>query len=389
MKSSDDNLPTTIPRTRITRSSVARALSPTTAIPPFTPPPRRHVSRINVTPQHGGTPAPGLAFPNPNYYDPINPDTLDDTPPEGELLTSSQNSPSLLTPPSPGNVHNLNETPPLGTLSPSTMTAVFQEGFATASAVTAVIPAGFLAPMNFGTAALAATTTTPVMATPPIPSTDLEKILAAIGGINTRFDHQHAEINARFDGVTARFDALGDRLQSFESLSPRIDTLDERVRTTDERVTTTDGVVTARFDAMGDRLQTFESLSPRIDALDEQVRTTVERVTTTDGALYDMDNRITTAADLITAATTRLDDELIDYGGCLMDYGSRLGHFINTLIPRLWSDLDAFETRVTTIEGRPPNSTTQDIRHRDASSTASVAVRLHSLQWGVHWSFYF
>ena len=305
MKSSDDDVPTMIPRTRITRSSAAWALSPTTAIPPFTPPPRRHVSRINVTPQHGGTPAPGLAFANPNYYDPINADTLDDTPPEGELLTSSQNSPSLLTPPSPGNVHNLNKTPPLGTLSPSTMTVVFREGFATASAVSAIIPAGFFAPTDFGTAASAATTTTPVMATLPIPLTDLEKILAAIGGINIHFDHQHAEINARFDGVTARFDALGDRLLSFESLSPRIDALDERVRTTDERVTTTDGFVTARFDALGDRLQTFKSLGPRIDSLDKQVRMTVERVTMTDGALYDMDKRITTAADLITTATTR------------------------------------------------------------------------------------
>jgi hypothetical protein len=250
------------------------------------------------------------------------------------------------------------------------MTTVFRESFATASAATAAdIPTTFLAPTDFGTAALATITTTPVMA----PPTDLEKILAAIGGINTRFDHQHAEMNARFDGVTARFDALGDRLQSFESLGPRIDALDERVRTTDERVTTTDGVVTARFDAMGARLQTFESLGPRLDALDEQVRTTVERVTTTDGALCDMDNRITTAADLITAATTRLDDELINYGGRLMDYGSRLGHFTYTFIPRLRSDLDAFATRVTNIEGRPPNSTTQDIRHRDASSTASVA----------------
>ena len=165
MKSSDDDLP---PRTRsTTRSSVAPLLSPNTAIPPFTPPPRRHVSRINVTPQHGGTASPGLAFANPNYYDPINADTLDDTPPEGELLTSSQNSPSLLTPPSPGNVHNLDEKPPLGTLSPSTMTAVFREGFATASAVTAVIPAGFLAPTDFRTAASTATTTTPAMATPP------------------------------------------------------------------------------------------------------------------------------------------------------------------------------------------------------------------------------
>jgi hypothetical protein len=226
--------------------------------------------------------------------------------------------------------------------------------------VSAVIQAGFLAPTDFGTAASAATTTTPVMATPPIPSTDLEKILAAICGINTRFDHQHAEINARFDGVTARFDALGDRLQTFKSLCPRIDALDEHVRTTDERVTTTDGVVTARFDALGDHLQTFESLGPRIDVLDDRVRTTVERVMTTDGALCNMDNRITTAADLITAATTHLDKELIDYGGRLMDYGSRLGHFTTTLIPRLRSDLDAFETRVTTIEDR-------------ASSTASVA----------------
>ena len=253
------------------------------------------------------------------------------------------------------------------------MTAVFREGFAMASAVTAIIPAGFLAPTDFGTAASAATTTTPVMATLPIPSADLEKVLAAIGGMNTRFDHQHAEINARFDGFTARFDALGDRLQSFESLGPRIDALDARVRTTDERVMTTDGVVTTHFDALGDRLQTFEYLGPRIDALDEQVRTTVERITTTDGALCDMDKRITTAADLITTATTRLDDELIAYGGRLMDYGSRLGHFTNTLIPWLWSDLDAFETHVTTIEGRPPNSTTQDIQHRDASSTTSVA----------------
>jgi hypothetical protein len=244
------------------------------------------------------------------------------------------------------------------------MTAVFQEGFATAPAVTTAFPAGFLAPMDFGTAASAPTNATRVLATPPIPSTDLEKILAAIGGINTRFDHQHAEINARFDGVTARFDALGDHLQSFESLGPRIDALDERVRTNDERVTKNDGVVTARFDAMDDRLQIFESLGPRIDALDQQAQTTVERVTATDGTLCDMDSRITNVADLISAATTRLDDELLDYGGRLMGYGSRLRHFTNTLIPRLWSDLDAFATRITTIEVRPP---------RDASSTASVA----------------
>jgi hypothetical protein len=275
MKSSDDNLPKATPGTRpITRSSVARSLSPTTAIPPFTPPPRRHVSRINVTPQHGGTPTPDitvpptLAFANPNYYDPINDDIFDKTHPGGEPPTSSQNSPSLLTPPSPRKDHNPDENPPLGTLPPSTMTAVFQEGFATASTMTAVVQANFLAPTDFGTTASAATTTTPVLATPPTTLTDLEKILAAIGGINARFDTQHADINARFDGVTARFDALGDRIQAFESLSPRIDALDERVRTTDERVTTTDGV------------------------------------------LCDMDNRITTTADLITAATTRLDKQM-------------------------------------------------------------------------------
>ena len=154
--------------------------------------------------------------------------------------------------------------------------------------------------------------------------------MAAISGINARFDNQHADINARFDGVTARFDALGDRLQAFESLGPHLDALDEHVRTTDERVTKTNGV------------------------------------------LCDMDKRITTTADLITAATTRLDaqmkkvdevatNKLINYGSRLVDYGSCLGHFTNTLIPKLRSDLDAFETRVTIIEGRPPNPTTQDV----------------------------
>ena len=158
--------------------------------------------------------------------------------------------------------------------------------------------------------------------------------MAAISGTNARFDNQHADINARFDGVTARFNALGDHLQAFESLSPRLDALDERVRTTDERVTTTDGV------------------------------------------LCDLDKRITTTANLITDATTRLDaqmkkvhevatDKLIDYGSRLVDYGSRLGHFTNTLIPKLRSDLDAFETL--------PNPTTQDVRHSDASSNTSVA----------------
>ena len=161
----------------------------------------------------------------------------------------------------------------------------------------------------------------------------MDRILAATSGINARFDNQHADINARFDGVTACFNALGDRLQAFNSLGPRLDALDERVRMTDEHVTTTDGV------------------------------------------LCDMDKHITTTADLITAATTHLDaqmkkvdevatDKLINYGSRLVDYGSRLGHFTNTLIPKLRSDLDAFETL--------PNHTTQDVRHSDASSNASV-----------------
>jgi len=56
-----------------------------------------------------------------------------------------------------------------------------------------------------------------------------------------------------------------------------------------------------------------------------------------------------------------------------VDYDSRLGHFTNSLIPKLWSNLDAFTTHVTNIEGHPPNPTTQDVLHSDASSTASVA----------------
>ena len=90
MKFSEDDLPPATPRTRpITRSLVARPLSPTTAIPPFTPAPRRHVSRINVTPHHGGTPAPAitapstLAFATPNYYDPIKADIFEEPPPPG------------------------------------------------------------------------------------------------------------------------------------------------------------------------------------------------------------------------------------------------------------------------------------------------------------------
>ena len=121
MKSSDDDLP---PRTRpTTRSSVARPLSPNTAIPPSTPPPRRLVTRINVTPHHGGTSEPGInapptlafAFANPNYYEPINDDIFDELPPVGGLHMSSQNSPgnspSLLTPPSPRAEHNTDENP--------------------------------------------------------------------------------------------------------------------------------------------------------------------------------------------------------------------------------------------------------------------------------------
>ena len=66
-------------------------------------------------------------------------------------------------------------------------------------------------------------------------------------------------------------------------------------------------------------------------------------------------------------------DKLANYGSRLMDYGSCLGHFTNTLIPQLWSSLDAFATCVATIKGRPPNPTTHNVRHSDASSTASVA----------------
>ena len=86
---------------------------------------------------------------------------------------SPGNSPSLLTPPSPREDHNTEENPPLGTLTLSTMTAVFQEGFATASTMTAVFQDGFttapdfLAPAGFGTTASAAPTTTQVLETPP------------------------------------------------------------------------------------------------------------------------------------------------------------------------------------------------------------------------------
>ena len=69
--------------------------------------------------------------------------------------------------------------------------------------------------------------------------------MAAISGINARFDNQNAAINARFDGVTAqnadinaqfdgvtaRFDALGGRLEAFKSLGPCINALVEHVTT--------------------------------------------------------------------------------------------------------------------------------------------------------------
>ena len=86
---------------------------------------------------------------------------------------------------------------------------------------------------------------------------------------------------------------------------------------------------------------------------------------TTDGALGTLDTQMKKVDKVAT-------DKLIGYGSCLMDYGSRLGHFTNTLLPQLWSDLDAFATCVTTIDGRPPNPTTQDVQHSDASSNASV-----------------
>ena len=261
---------------------------------------------------------------------------------------SPGNSPSLLTPPSPREEHNTNETPSLEQPSPSTTTAVFHEGLATASTMTAALRDGFapahnfLAPADFGTTPSAATTTTRVLENSPAALTDLDRILAAIGGINARFDTQHADFNARFDGVTARFDALGDRLQAFDSLGPCLDVLDEHVRSTDERVTTTNG------------------------------------------ALCDLDKQITTTIVLITDATTRLDaqmktvdevttDKLIEYGHRLVDYGSRLGHFSSTELPKIQSALNAFATRVTNIESRPPNTTTQDVHRSDASSTASVA----------------
>ena len=150
-------------------------------------------------------------------------------------------------PPSPRVDYNTDDNPPLRPLTPSTMTAVVQEGFTTASTMTAVFQdgfvtaPGFLAPVDFGNTMSAATTTTRVLESSPTTLTDLDKILATIAGINARFDNQHADINACFDGVTARFDALDDRLQAFESLGPCLDALDEHVRTTDEHVKTTDG----------------------------------------------------------------------------------------------------------------------------------------------------
>ncbi len=63
--------------------------------------------------------------------------------------TSPGSSPSLLTPPSPREDHNTDETPPLRLLSPSTITAVFHEGFATASTMTAALRDGFATEHDF------------------------------------------------------------------------------------------------------------------------------------------------------------------------------------------------------------------------------------------------
>jgi len=50
---------------------------------------------------------------------------------------------------------------------------------------------------------------------PPPRATDLDRILATIGGINAHINAHFDDINARFDGC---FDALDARLQAFESL---------------------------------------------------------------------------------------------------------------------------------------------------------------------------
>jgi hypothetical protein len=248
------------------------------------------------------------------------------------------------------------------------VTTVVQEGFATAPAVNTAFPAGFLAPTDFGNAALDPTTATPDMATPPTQLTDLDRILAAIGGINARLDTQNDAINTRFDGVTARFDALGGRLQAFESLGPRVDALDRYVTKNDGILGELDKRVTDA-ESLGPRLTVLDAhcgaLGPRLTELDA-------RVTKTADALGDLDGRITTTTTLITDTATRLDakmgqvdvvatDKLLVYGNRLDSYGSRLGHVTETQLPNLQTKLEEFATRVATIEGR------------DASSNAPVA----------------
>ena len=103
------------------------------------------------------------------------------SPPGGDLLTFSQNSPSLLTPPSPREEHNTTETPTLAPPIPTT-------GFVTAAEF--LTPADFGAPADLGNPALAANTTR-VRAISSPTLTNLDRILAAIGGINARFDKQN------------------------------------------------------------------------------------------------------------------------------------------------------------------------------------------------------
>ena len=186
MKYSADNLPLALasPRSRrITRSLATRSLLPNTAIPPFTPPPWQHVACLSVIPQHGDTPTPApTAQPTlANFYEPIDDDLLDKTPPGGDLHTSSPNSPSFLTPPSPREEHTTDKTPTPAPPVPTT-------GFATAPKFLA--PANFGAPAALGNPALATTTTRVLEISPPI-LTNLDRILAAISGINARFDNQN------------------------------------------------------------------------------------------------------------------------------------------------------------------------------------------------------
>jgi hypothetical protein len=97
---------------------------------------------------------------------------------------SPGNSPSLFTPPSPREDHNNDENSPLRT--PITTTTL-GDFLATAP--------DFLAPADFGNPASAATTTTRVLESSPPTLTDLDRILAAISGINACLDNQNADIN--------------------------------------------------------------------------------------------------------------------------------------------------------------------------------------------------